>query len=314
MTKACCAPGRGSPGFPDTGGACNIPAAETGPPTTLVEVPGGRTRMGDESRWSYPRDGEGPVHEVVLPPFRIDAHAVSNRMFGDFVEATKWVTDAEKYGWSFVFVGFLPDGSPETRGVQGAPWWRQVMGADWHHPEGPDSDVSDRLHHPATHVSWNDAQAYCDYSGTRLPTEAEWEVAARGGLEEKPFPWGDDLEPHGAHHMNVFQGQFPTANTAEDGYAGTAPVDAYEPNGYGLFNVCGNVWEWCADWLDSGYYRVSPTEAPRGPDHGVMRVLRGGSYLCHASYCRRYRVSARFGNEPDSSSGNVGFRVASDLS
>jgi formylglycine-generating enzyme len=280
------------------------------PPATLAQIPGGRYRVGDESRWSYPNDGEGPAHEVELSAFRIDAYSVSNRQFGDFVDATGWVTDAEKYGWSFVFAGLLPNDFPPTRAVQGAEWWRQVLGADWRHPEGPDSDVSDRLDHPAVHVSWNDAQAFCVYSGTRLPTEAEWEVAARGGLEDQPFPWGHELEPGGRHQMNVFQGEFPVTNTGSDGYLGTAPVDAFMPNGYGLFNVCGNVWEWCADWLDVGYYGWSPTAAPQGPASGAMRVMRGGSYLCHASYCRRYRVSARFGNEPDSSSGNVGFRVA----
>jgi formylglycine-generating enzyme len=313
MADVCCVPGRpGQAAAAGEGGDVPAPCRGAEPPTTLRQVPGGRHCIGDESEWSYPDDGEGPVHEVELRPFRIDAYAVTNRLFAEFVSSTGWVTDAEKYGWSFVFVGLLPAGFPPTRGVQGAPWWRQVMGADWRHPEGPDSDVSARSGHPVTHVSWNDAQAYCAYSGTRLPTEAEWEVAARGGREGQPFPWGDEIEAGGTHRMNVFQGQFPTSNTAEDGYAGTAPVDAFAPNGYGLFNVCGNVWEWCADWLDPGYYRVSPVAAPQGPPSGVMRVMRGGSYLCHASYCRRYRVSARFGNEPDSSSGNVGFRVACD--
>ena len=311
MAEACCAPGRGG-AAPDSPSRARTPVPKTGSPSTLVAIPGGTFRIGDDSKWAYPRDGEGPVHNVHLPPFSIDAFAVSNRMFHEFVEATGWRTDAEKYGWSFVFVGLLPDDFPETRGVQGAPWWRQVMGADWSHPEGPDSDVSDRSDHPVVHVSWNDAQAFCTYSGTRLPTEAEWEAAARGGLQGQPFPWGNELEPGGMHRMNVFQGQFPAVNTADDGYEGTAPVGAFEPNGYGLFNVCGNVWEWCEDRLDPAYYRTSPSAAPKGPPSGFMRVLRGGSYLCHASYCRRYRVSARFGNEPDSSSGNVGFRVAAD--
>jgi formylglycine-generating enzyme len=310
--EACCAPGRGNEGASGREHEGPGSDARDRPPPTLVPVPGGRYRVGDESKWSYPRDGEGPVHEVELPAFRIDAHSVSNRRFAEFADATGWVTDAERYGWSFVFLGLLPDNFPPTRGVQGAPWWRQVMGADWRHPEGPHSDVSARREHPVTHVSWNDAQAYCRYTGTRLPTEAEWEVAARGGLEGRPFPWGDELEPAGVHRMNVFQGQFPTTNTGADGYLGTAPVGAFAPNGYGLFNVCGNVWEWCTDWLDPTYYSTSPVEAPRGPASGVLRVLRGGSYLCHDSYCRRYRVSARFGNEPDSSSGNVGFRVASE--
>jgi sulfatase modifying factor 1 len=239
-------------------------------------------------------------------------HAVTNREFETFVATTGWQTDAERFGWSFVFGGLLPDEFPPTRGVEGAPWWRQVMGADWRHPEGPQSDVADRSDHPVVHVSWGDASAYCDWSGTRLPTEAEWEVAARGGIEGQPFPWGDQLEPDGAHRMNVFQGEFPGGNSGADGYLGTAPVDAFEPNGYGLANMCGNVWEWCADWLDVDFYAAAPLVDPSGPVTGSARVQRGGSYLCHASYCRRYRVSARFGSSPDSSTGNVGFRVAAE--
>jgi sulfatase modifying factor 1 len=289
-----------------------MPAPGGRAPGTLVTVPAGRYRMGDESEWSYAGDGEGPVHEVDLTPFRIDRYAVSNRQFAEFVEATGWLTDAERFGWSFVFGGLLPDDFPPTRGVEGAPWWRQVIGADWRHPEGPQSNASDRPDHPVVHVSWNDTQAYCAWTGTRLPTEAEWEIAARGGLDGQPFPWGDKLEPEGRHQMNVFQGAFPGGNTGDDGYLGTAPVDAFGPNGYGLHNVCGNVWEWCADWLEVQYYPTSPVKAPTGPSSGTARVQRGGSYLCHSSYCRRYRVSARFGNEPDSSSANVGFRVATD--
>ena len=286
--------------------------AEGPSPDTLVTVQGGRYRIGDESGWSYPGDGEGPVHDVELEAFRIERYAVSNGQFAEFVGATGWRTDAERFEWSFVFGGQLPNDFPPTRGVEGAPWWRQVMGADWSHPEGPHSNLSEREDHPVVHVSWNDALAYCAWTGTRLPTEAEWEVAARGGRVGVPFPWGDKLEPDGRHRMNVFQGEFPGGNSGDDGYLGTAPVDAFEPNGFGLHNVCGNVWEWCADWLDLEYYRTAPVRAPEGPKTGSLRVQRGGSYLCHASYCRRYRVSARFGNEPDSSSGNVGFRVAGD--
>ncbi|MGD0391136.1 MAG: formylglycine-generating enzyme family protein [Acidimicrobiales bacterium] len=312
MGEECCAPSRG--GTSAHGVPTGDPSLGGGrAPDTLVTIPGGRYRMGDESEGSYPGDGEGPVHEVVLAPFRIDRYTVSNRRFAEFVGTTGYQTDAERFGWSFVFGGLLPDDFPLTRGVESAPWWRQVMGADWRHPEGPHSGVEARSTHPVVHVSWNDACAYCSWSGTRLPTEAEWEHAARGGLEGRPFPWGDQLEPRGEHRMNVFQGEFPAGNTGADGYLGTAPVDAFEPNGYGLHNACGNVWEWCADWLDVGYYRTSPIQAPSGPPSGSLRVQRGGSYLCHSSYCRRYRVSARFGSEPDSSTGNLGFRVAADL-
>jgi sulfatase modifying factor 1 len=310
VSDACCVPGRGSESR--VLDECSRPPAQEGVADPLVTVPGGRYRIGDESSWSYPGDGEGPEHEVELSPFRIGRTTVTNRQFLEFVEAAGWKTDAERYEWSFVFGGSLPDDFPPTRGVEAAPWWRQVMGADWSHPEGPHSDVADRWGHPVVHVSWNDAEAYCAWAGARLPTEAEWEVAARGGLHGQPFPWGDRLEPDGSHQMNVFQGEFPGANTGEDGYLGTAPADAYNPNGYGLYNVCGNVWEWCSDWLGLEYYRTAPLRAPAGPASGTRRVQRGGSYLCHESYCRRYRVSARFGSEPDSSSSNVGLRVAAD--
>jgi formylglycine-generating enzyme len=247
---------------------------------------------------------------VRLSPFSIDPHTVSNSCFAAFVDATGHVTDAEHYGWSFVFAGLLPDDFPPTRAVAGAEWWRQVEGADWCHPEGPKSTVAGREDHPVVHVSWNDAQAFCAWSGTCLPTEAEWEHAARGGIEGGRYPWGAGLEPGGEHRMNVFQGRFPVENTCADGFAGTAPVDAFAPNGYGLFNMTGNVWEWCADWFAADYYRTSPFEDPPGPADGVVRVMRGGSYLCHASYCNRYRVDARNASAPDSSTGNTGFRVA----
>ena len=237
---------------------------------------------------------------------------MTNEAFASFVDATGYVSDAERYAWSFVFAGFMSDDAPETRGVVGAEWWRQVFGADWRHPEGPDSTIADRLDHPVIHVSWNDAQAYCAWSGTRLPTEAEWEYAARAG-SHGPFPWGDELEPGGEHRMNVFQGRFPGANSCADGFAGTAPVDTFAPNGFGLYNMTGNVWEWCEDWYDARYYARSRRDDPRGPAGGTHRVMRGGSYLCHGSYCRRYRVSARHGSEPASSTGNVGFRVAADI-
>jgi formylglycine-generating enzyme required for sulfatase activity len=268
--------------------------------------------MGSTKEWAYRDDGEGPVHNVELSPFRVDRHAVSNAGFAEFVEATGHVTEAERFGWSFVFAGLLPDDFPETRAVASAPWWRQAYGADWRHPEGRQSDLDGRADHPVVHVSWSDAQAYCRWSGTRLPTEAEWEYAAAGGSKSTAFPWGDELEPGGEHRMNVFQGTFPTDNSGADGWLGTAPVDAFAPNGYGLHNVTGNVWEWCADWFDAGYYQRSPDRDPAGPDSGTHRVMRGGSYLCHASYCRRYRVSARSANTPDSSTGNLGFRVAAD--
>jgi sulfatase modifying factor 1 len=269
--------------------------------------------MGSVDPHAYPKDGEGPVHEVILRPFAIDPYAVSNDRFEAFAAATGYVTDAERWGWSFVFEGLLPEAYPPTRSVAEAPWWRQVDGAQWRRPEGPHSDLSDRGGHPVVHVSHNDALAYCAWGGVRLPTEAEWEFAARGGLEGQAFPWGEELEPGGKHRMNVWQGDFPARNTAADGHFGTAPVDAFPPNGYGLHNTTGNVWEWTADWFDPGWYRVSPREDPRGPLAGERRAVRGGSYICHASYCRRYRVSGRSSNVPDDATGNLGFRVAADL-
>jgi sulfatase modifying factor 1 len=269
-------------------------------------------RMGSDDAFAYPDDGEGPPHAVELDGFWIDTCAVSNGDFAAFVEETGRVTDAQRCGWSFVFGGLLPDDHPDTRGVAGAPWWRQVFGASWRHPDGPQSSLDGRLDHPVVHVSHADALAYCAWAGKRLPTEAEWEFAARGGLEAQAFPWGDELEPSGEHRMNVWQGRFPAENTRADGYYGTAPVDAFPPNGYGLHNTTGNVWEWVADWFDPAYYARSPRHAPAGPDQGTHRVMRGGSYLCHASYCRRYRAAARSANTPDSSTGNLGFRCARD--
>ena len=266
--------------------------------------------MGAAHGEGYVDDGEHPVHGVTISAFEISPTTVTNHEFAAFCEATGHVTISERDGWSFVFGGLLPDDFPPTPGVVAAPWWRQVEGADWRHPEGPHSSIDDRLDHPVVHVSWFDAAAYCEWTGTRLPTEAEWEYAARGGLERRRFPWGDELEPDGGHRMNVFQGTFPGENTCADGYAGTAPVRTFEPNGYGLYQTTGNVWEWCADWFDPHTYDTAARTDPSGPDRGAHRVMRGGSYLCHDSYCTRYRVAARSGNTPDSSTGNIGFRVA----
>ncbi|MFD7229751.1 formylglycine-generating enzyme family protein [Streptomyces sp. NPDC059881] len=257
------------------------------------ELAGGTFLMGCDSG-PYPQDGEGPVREVALEPFAMAATAVTNAEFAAFTDATGHVTDAERFGWSFVFAGFLPDDFPPTRAAAATPWWRQVFGADWRHPEGPSTGPAGRWDHPVVHVSHADALAYCAWADARLPTEAEWEYAARGGLTGKPYPWGDERDPGGAYRMNIWRGDFPHRNTAADGYAGTCPANAFPPNGHGLFNMTGNVWEWCAD-------RFLP---------GGSRVLRGGSHLCHDSYCFRYRTSARMGNTPDSSSGNTGFRCA----
>lgn len=276
--------------------------------TAWVALPGGTFTMGCADG-PYPADGEGPEREVTVDGFELAATTVTNAEFDAFVADTGYPTDAERFGWSFVFVAFLPPGTP-TRGAQVAPWWRAVPDADWCHPEGPLSDVDDRRDHPVVHVSHADALAYCGWAGTRLPTEAEWEYAARGGLTGQPYPWGAELTPGGEHRMNVWQGDFPDTNTGEDGYVGTAPAGAFGPNGYGLHNMTGNVWEWCADWFSPGFHKRGPRVNPAGPPVGHSRVLRGGSYMCHQSYCWRYRTSARMGNTPDSSSGNTGFRCA----
>jgi formylglycine-generating enzyme required for sulfatase activity len=278
----------------------------------MVLLAGGEFLMGTDDEIGYRQDGEGPVRRVSVRPFLLDATAVSNDRFAAFIEATGYLTDAERYGWSFVFGGLLPDDFPETRGAAAAPWWRQVEGADWRHPEGPESDLEGRARHPVVHVSWPDAMAYCSWAGMRLPAEAEWEYAARGGLEQKQYPWGDELTPDGQHRCNIWQGEFPRTNTVEDGYYGTAPVDAFEPNGFGLYNMCGNAWEWCGDWFSPSFHVNGPRDNPTGPPDGTHRVIRGGSYLCHASYCYRYRVAARSANTPDSSTGNTGFRCARD--
>jgi formylglycine-generating enzyme len=277
----------------------------------MVRVTGGGFEIGSDDRFAYPDDGE-QVRDVELSSFMIDASALTNERFGEFAEATGFETEAERFGWSFVFGGLLPDDFPPTRGVAAAPWWRQVEGASWRHPEGPQSDLEDRLDHPVVHLSWNDALDYCDWAGVRLPTEAEWEVAARGGLTGKVFPWGDELEPGGEHRMNVWQGTFPAENTRRDGYLGTCPAEAFPANGYGLHNTTGNVWEWVADVFSADFRPRDRQRDPQGPPDGDVRVQKGGSYLCHDSYCRRYRVAARQANTPDSSAGNVGFRCAAD--
>ena len=260
-------------------------------------VPTGSFWMGSDDAYAYPDDGEGPPRELELAAYWLDSCAVTNAAFGLFVTETGYVTEAERFGWSFVFGGLLPDDFPPTQAVAQAPWWRKVDGSDWRHPEGPQSSVESRREHPVVHVSWSDAAAYAAWAGKRLPTEAEWERAARGGLERTVFPWGDELVPDGEHRMNVWQGEFPQRNSLEDGFLGTAPVRSFPSNGLGLYETTGNVWEWTADRFDE--------QVP-------SRVQKGGSYLCHHSYCRRYRVAARQSSTPDSSTGNVGFRCARD--
>ncbi len=287
----------------------------SGPIDGMRLIPGGEFLMGSADADAWAADGEGPVRAVTLQPYHIDACCVTNEQFNAFVNATGHKTEAELFGWSFVFNLFLPAGKFEraTLRVAGSEWWCRVEGATWRHPEGPGSNIKKRWDHPVVHVSWNDARAYCAWAGKRLPTEAEWECAARGGLVQKRFAWGDELTPGGRHLCNIWQGDFPTQNTAEDGYVGTAPSRSFKANGYGLYNVAGNVWEWCHDWFSPDFHVQGPRVDPAGPPRGDRKTIRGGSYLCHHSYCNRYRAGARTFNTPDSSTGNTGFRCVRDL-
>jgi formylglycine-generating enzyme len=323
VAGSCCAPAaaaldRGAPAAPPPAAAAAAagpfrPASEARATKGQAEIPAGSFQMGDPFGEGDPADGESPVHEVWLPAYRIDTTAVTNAEFTRFVEATGYLTDAEQFGVSAVL--HLAVAAPATdvlHHVDSAPWWLAVRGACWRHPEGRSSSITTRPHHPVVHVSWNDAQAYCRWAGKRLPTEAEWERAARGRRAGARYPWGDQLRDRGTWRCNIWQGDFPFKNTLDDGYLTTAPVKAYRPNGFGLWNMVGNVWELCADWFSAGYYEHSPAEDPRGPSAGERRVMRGGSYLCHDSYCNRYRVAARSGTTPDSSAANLGFRCAND--
>jgi len=277
----------------------------------MAFIPGGHFLMGTDYEFAFKQDGEGPIRRITVDPFYMDKTAVTNSQFAKFINETKYRTEAEKFGWSFVFHLLIPnnilDISPEH--PQNTPWWRKVDGASWRHPEGPNTHIKSRMNHPVTHVSWNDAIEYCRWSGKRLPTEAEWEFAARGGLEQKIFPWGDDLITENQEHQcNIWQGEFPDQNTKEDGFLGTAPAKYYTENGYGLYNMSGNIWEWQSDWFSTSFHINSSSNNPRGPETGNSKTIKGGSYLCHDSYCNRYRVAARTSNTPDSSTGNLGFR------
>jgi formylglycine-generating enzyme len=280
----------------------------------MVLLEGGEFLMGSEDRWAYPGDGEGPVRPVRVDAFSIDACAVSNADFGRFVEETGHETEAERFGWSFVFAGLLPDDFPPTRGVAQAEWWRQVEGADWRHPEGPHSGVADRADHPVVHITWNDANAFCDWADKRLPTEAEWEYACRAGTTTA-FHFGNSLSSTGAN----FNGN--------ESYAGASPglyrrrtvkVGSFEPNAFGLYDMHGNVAEWCADWYDLDYYNNSPDEDPLGPPVGALPddygnfflVARGGSWLDDARACRSaYRMRAMHRNKY----WLIGFRVVCEV-
>jgi formylglycine-generating enzyme required for sulfatase activity len=303
----------------------------------MVWIPGGEFTMGTDSELGWP--DERPAHRVRVDGFFMDETDVTNAQFREFVEATGYVTTAEKPPDEEEIMRQVPPGTPRppkeklvpgslvftpTSGPVGlqdfSQWWRWTPGADWKHPEGPDSDIDGKDDHPVVHVSWDDAVAYAKWAGKRLPTEAEWEFAARGGLDNKPYVWGDDPPADTNIRANIWQGHFPYENTAKDGYLRTSPVKAFPPNGYGLYDMSGNVWQWCSDWYDRELYRKRAgkgvTANPKGPDRSLdpqrpfmpQRVQRGGSFLCHDSYCSRYRPSARHGCSYDSGMSHVGFR------
>ena len=316
MSGSCCAAGRAELGA-STGPAAGS-AAPAAPDLSVaapveevraraeraVLIEAGAFRMGTEDADRHRDDGESPVRSVEVPAFGIDATCVTNAEFAAFVGETGYVTEAEEFGWSFVFGALLePELRRASRKPPGTPWWRAVHGARWDRPEGPGSTVTERGEHPVVQVSLRDAEAFAAWCGMRLPRETEWEKAARGGLDQARYAWGDQLTPGGEHRCNIWQGGFPVRNTLEDGFLGTAPVRSFPPNGFGLYEVAGNVWEWCSDRWESGQ-AASLT--------GDVRVMRGGSYLCHDSYCNRYRVAARSSTAAEDASGNKGFRLAVD--
>lgn len=306
----------------------------------MVLIPGGRFLMGalDEEG----RPDEYPQHWVEVKGFWMDETEVTNAQFRKFVEATGYVTTAErKPDWEELKKQ-LPPGTPRPHDSLLQPaslvfsppseqvvlsnpgqWWRWVRGANWRHPQGPGSSIEGKDNYPVVHVSWEDANAYAKWAGKRLPTEVEWEWAARAGMANQPFTWGNEPVESGKAKANIWQGRFPDLNTARDGFERAAPVRSYAPNAYGLYDMAGNVWEWCADWYNAHYYvecarkNITDAKGPSSsydPDEPAVpkRVVRGGSFLCHASYCASYRVSARMKTSPDTGLEHTGFRCVRD--
>ncbi|KAF1594986.1 Inactive C-alpha-formylglycine-generating enzyme 2, partial [Eudyptes moseleyi] len=273
---------------------------------SMVQLPGGKFQMGSSSLEK--RNEEGPVREVLVKPFAIDKYPVTNRDFREFVREKKYKTEAEAFGWSFVFEDFLSEELKKkvTQKLESAPWWLPIEKAFWRQPSGPGSSIKDRLDYPVLHVSWSDAQAFCAWKGKRLPAEEEWEFAARGGLEQRVYPWGNKFQPN---RTNLWQGDFPRGDTAEDGYHGVSPVAAFPPqNNYGLYDLLGNTWEWTAsEYLTPG---LSSRQHAQN-----MQVLRGASWIDTAdgSANHKARVTTRMGNTPDSASDNLSFRCAADV-
>lgn len=308
MSGCCSGANKGSrgPGSPET-----VAFASRGPAGETVRVKGGASFVGTNEP-VLGMDGEGPERKVQLRDFDLEVEAVTNRRFAEFVSATGYVSESERFGFSSVFAGApagphdLADRLPQT------PWWKRGNGASWKAPEGPGSSIEDRLDHPVVQVSWNDAVAFAEWVGGRLPTEAEWEHAARGGNHRQRYPWGDEEPDDETVFCNIWQGRFPQTNTLKDGYLATAPVRSFSPSAAGFFNLAGNVWEWTGDPFR---VRSLTRQAKARNDQAKRfdeRVLKGGSFLCHKSYCYRYRIAARMGLSPDSAASNMGFRVAYD--
>ncbi len=291
----------------------------------MIWIPAGTFLMGSKGG----QNDEQPVHEVAVAGFWIDRNEVTNEQFAEFVKATGYVTIAERKPDPKDFPGVPPENLVPGSIVFNPPpdvrdfsnhfiWWKYVPSASWRHPEGLGSDFKNREKHPVVHISWFDAMAYAKWAGKRLPTEAEWEFAARGGLAGKEYMWGDEQEPGGKPLANIWHGRFPNENSLKDGFQLTAPVGSFPANGYGLHDMAGNVWEWCADWYLPDYYARSPKQNPQGPDTshdpnepGVpKRLQRGGSYLCTDLYCGAFRPSRRMKTSPDTGLGHAGFRCA----
>jgi len=303
-------------------------------PQGMVLIPEGTFWMGCEEKSFI--DAK-PFHKVHIDNFWLDKTAVTNEQFAKFVKATGYTTVAEQKPDAKDFPGAPPENLVAGALVFVAPdhpvplnshyqWWRYVPGANWRHPEGPGSDLSGRLNHPVVQIAWPDARSYAQWAGKRLPTEAEFEYAARGGLDRKTYSWGDDFKPGGKWQANIWQGRFPSGNTADDGFVTTAPVGSFPANHYGLYDMTGNVWQWCSDWYRPDYYgslapAPSVVDNPQGPGDSLdprepgakKRVQRGGSFLCTDQYCARYLVGARGKGEIESGCCNVGFRCAKSL-
>lgn len=288
------------------------PPATGSKPDIMIRVKGGRSFVGTDQP-EIPQDGEGPERAVTLVDFGLEAQTVTVARFAEFVAATGYVTEAERFGWSVVFLGDEAHLKSATAAGSQLPWWHRVDGANWRQPEGPGSTVEDRQDHPVTQVSWADANAFASWVGGRLPSEAEWEHAARGGARKQRFPWGEEEPSDQTILANIWQGQFPHKNSLVDGFERTAPARSFVPSELGFYNMAGNVWEWTRDPFR---VRSLSKQARLRNDQALAhseKVLKGGSFLCHISYCYRYRIAARMALSPDSAASNAGFRVAFDL-